>query len=68
MSSYDYLASTGMIPLGNVLVGGLAALLGIYPALLVMTVAGILAALVVVSIPSVRHLPRRDGLAVGGGP
>jgi MFS family permease len=68
VSSYDYLASTGMIPLGNVLVGGLAALLGIYPALLVMTVVGILAALVVVSIPSVRHLPRGDGLAVGGGP
>jgi MFS family permease len=58
VSSYDYLSSTGMIPLGNVLVGGLAALLGIYPALLVMTVCGIGAALVVVSVPSVRHLPR----------
>jgi MFS family permease len=58
VASYDYLASTGMIPLGNVLVGGLAALLGIYPALLVMTATGIVAALVVVSIPSVRHLPR----------
>jgi MFS family permease len=58
VSSYDYLASTGMIPLGNVLVGGLAAVLGIYPTLVVMTAAGIVAAVVVVSIPSVRHLPR----------
>jgi MFS family permease len=58
VSSYDYLASTGVIPLGNVVVGGMAAILGIYPALMVMTVVGITAALVVVSIPSVRHLPR----------
>ncbi len=58
VSSYDYLSSTGVIPLGNVVVGALAALLGIYPALMVMTVVGVGAALVVVSIPSVRHLPR----------
>jgi MFS family permease len=64
VSSYDYLSSTGMIPLGNVLVGVLAATLGVYPALLVMTVVGITAALVVVSIPAVRHLPR--GIHVSG--
>jgi hypothetical protein len=64
VSSYDYLASTGVIPLGNVVVGALAALFGVYPALVVMSVAGIGAALVVVSIPAVRHLPR--GAAVGG--
>jgi MFS family permease len=58
VSSYDYLSSTGMIPLGNVLVGLSAAALGVYPTLLAMTVIGIGAALVVVSIPSVRHLPR----------
>lgn len=58
VSSYDYLSSTGMIPLGNVLVGALAALLGIYPALVAMTVVSIGSALVVVSIPSVRRLPR----------
>jgi MFS family permease len=63
VSSYDYLASTGVIPLGNVVVGALAALLGIYPALLVMTVVGVGGALVVVSIPSVRHLPR--GAVIG---
>jgi MFS family permease len=58
VSSYDYLSSTGMIPLGNVLVGALAATVGVYAALVVMTVVGIGAALVVVSIPAVRHLPR----------
>ena len=64
VSSYDYLSSTGMIPLGNVLVGVLAATLGVYPTLVVMTVVGVAAALVVVSIPAVRHLPR--GAAVSG--
>jgi MFS family permease len=64
VSSYDYLSSTGMIPLGNVLVGLLAATLGVYPVLLVMTVVGITAALVVVSIPAVRHLPR--GVQISG--
>jgi len=58
VASYDYLSSTGMIPLGNILVGALAVTLGVYPTLVVMTVVGIGAALLVVSIPSVRHLPR----------
>ena len=58
VSSYDYVSSTGMIPLGNVLVGALAATVGVYSALVVMTVVGVAAALVVVSIPGVRHLPR----------
>ena len=62
VSSYDYLATTGMIPLGNLLAGALAATFGIYPALVTMTVAGVAAALAVVSVPSVRRLPR----AVGG--
>jgi MFS family permease len=63
VSSYDYLASTGMIPLGNVVVGGMAAIVGIYPTLMMMTIVGITAALVVVSIPSVRHLPRAPAIA-----
>ena len=62
VSSYDYLSSTGMIPLGNLLVGAIAALVGIYPALVVMSVVSIGTALVVVSIPSVRHLPRGTAL------
>ena len=63
VSSYDYLTSTGMIPIGNVIVGALAVTLGVYPALMVMTVVGIGAALVVVSIPAVRHLPRGTDLS-----
>jgi hypothetical protein len=58
VSSYDYLSSTGMIPLGNVVVGALAATVGVYPTLAMMTVVGMGAALVVLSIPAVRHLPR----------
>ena len=58
VSSYDYLSSTGMIPLGNVVVGLAAAAVGVYPTLVAMTVIGMGAAVVVVSIPSVRHLPR----------
>jgi MFS family permease len=58
VSSYDYLASTGMIPLGTLVAGGLAAAVGVYPALVVMTVVSIGTALVVVVIPSVRRLPR----------
>jgi MFS family permease len=58
VSSYDYLSSTGMIPLGNVVIGALAASVGVYPTLVVMTVVGVAAALVVLAIPSVRHLPR----------
>jgi hypothetical protein len=61
VSSYDYLSSTGMIPLGNVLVGVLAAGLGVYPVLVLMTVVGIGASLAVVSVPAVRHLPRGAG-------
>ncbi len=68
VSSYDYLSSTGMIPLGTVVVGGLAALVGISATLVVMTLCGIGAAVVVLGIPSVRHLPRPVEAAVGGGP
>jgi hypothetical protein len=44
----------------------LAAALGIYPALVVMTACGIGAALAVVSVPAVRHLPRGADPPVGG--
>jgi MFS family permease len=67
VSSYDYLSTTGVIPLGNVLVGLAAASLGVYPALVAMTVVGIGAALVVLAVPSVRHLPRGPAATVVGG-
>jgi MFS family permease len=58
VSSYDYLSSTGMIPLGNLLVGLVAAGIGIYPTLYAMSAVGVACSLVVYLIPSVRHLPR----------
>jgi MFS family permease len=58
VSSYDYLASTGVIPLGNLLVGTAAAAAGLYPTLYAMTAIGIACSLAVCAIPSVRHLPR----------
>jgi hypothetical protein len=58
VSSYDYLASTGVIPLGNLLVGVVAAAAGIYPTLYAMTAIGMASAVGVFAIPAVRHLPR----------
>ena len=58
VSSYDYLTSAGMIPLGNVLAGAVSAAVGIHTALAGMTVVGVGAALVVAAVPAVRHLPR----------
>lgn len=71
VSSYDYLSSTGMIPLGTLLVGLLTGLLGAHVALLVMTGAGIGAGALVAAVPSVRRLPRGEpgpAGAVGGVP
>jgi MFS family permease len=58
VSSYDYLTSAGMIPLGNVLVGGVGAALGLHEALVAMSVVALLVALAVAAVPSVRRLPR----------
>lgn len=58
VSSYDYLSSAGMIPLGNVLVGVVSASLGLQATLVGMTVVGVAASLCVVAVPAVRRLPR----------
>ncbi|MGN6742952.1 MAG: MFS transporter [Amnibacterium sp.] len=58
VSSYDYLTSTGLIPVGNVVGGALAAAVGLRPALVGMSVVGIAAALAVLAVPAVRALPR----------
>ena len=58
VSSYDYLTSAGMIPLGNVLAGAVSASWGLQPTLVLMTVLGVAAALCVVAVPGVRSLPR----------
>lgn len=58
VSSYDYLTSAGLIPLGNVLAGVASSLVGLHAALVGMSVVGVLVALAISSVPAVRHLPR----------
>ncbi len=58
VSSYDYLTSAGVIPLGNVLVGLVSAAVGLHASLVGMSVVGVGAALIIASVPSVRTLPR----------
>jgi len=58
VSSYDYLTSAGLIPLGNLLSGVAVAAIGLHESLFTMTALGITAALAVVAVPAVRHLPR----------
>jgi hypothetical protein len=58
VSSYDYLATAGVIPLGNLLAGVASAAYGLHATLLAMTVVGVGVSLVVAAVPSVRMLPR----------
>lgn len=58
VSSYDYLTSTGLIPLGNLIAGLVSASVGLRPALFGMSALGIGAALLVSAVPGVRRLPR----------
>ncbi|GAA1794525.1 MFS transporter [Nocardioides hankookensis] len=62
VSSYDYLTSAGMIPLGNVLAGAVSASLGLQTTLVWMTVLGVAASLCVVAVPGVRGLGRDPGI------
>lgn len=58
VSSYDYLASSGSIPLGNLLAGAASAAYGLHSTLAGMTVVGVGVSLAVAALPSVRDLPR----------
>jgi MFS family permease len=58
VSSYDYLTSAGLIPLGNLASGAVVAAIGLHEALFTMTALGVTAALTVFAVPSVRNLPR----------
>ena len=58
VSSYDYLATAGVIPLGNLLAGAASAAYGLHPTLWAMTVVGVGASLAVAALPAVRRLPR----------
>ncbi|MHC3472885.1 MFS transporter [Streptomyces sp. 7R007] len=73
VSSYDYLLSSGLMPLGLALAGPVSASLGVRPTLYAMTVIAVPAALMLLCVPSVRRLPARRPSAnaasdPGGGP
>ncbi len=67
VSSYDYLSSNGIIPLGNLLAGAASAAYGIHETLFGMTVLGIGVTLSVAMLPAVRSLPRATARPVGEG-
>jgi len=58
VSSYDYVASAGMLPLGVVVAGPVSDALGIHATLTGMSIIGAAFAAVLLAVPSVRHLPR----------
>ncbi|MCU1676003.1 MAG: transporter [Frankiales bacterium] len=58
VSSYDYLTSVGLIPVGNVAAGLVSAAVGLRPSLIAMSVIGIASAAAVAGVPSLRRLPR----------
>ena len=63
VSSYDYLTSAGLIPVGNLLIGAVSATAGVRASLFAMTVLGVTAAAVIASLPAVRRLPRGSTVA-----
>ena len=62
VSSWDYLSSAALMPVGTALAGPVAVLAGSRATLLGMSVLGSLAALSFLSRPSVRSLPRGVGV------
>lgn len=58
VSSYDYLASAGVMPLGGMVAGVVAEAAGLQATLIGMSVIGVAAALAVLSVRAVRELPR----------
>ncbi|HYF26905.1 MAG TPA: hypothetical protein VD931_14275, partial [Baekduia sp.] len=58
VSSYDFLASIGGLPVGAALAGALAGPVGLRPLLLGMTVVGVALAVACAAHPAVRRLER----------
>jgi MFS family permease len=58
VSSYDYVASAGMMPLGVIVAGPVSVALGIHATLAWMSAIGVAAALALLAVPVVRNLPR----------
>jgi len=60
VSSYDFTASAGLMPIGPALAGPLADAIGLHAALRLMTVVGVASALACLAVPSVRGLARPE--------
>lgn len=61
VTSYDYAASVGMVPLGVIAAGPVSEAIGIHETLAGMTAVGILAAIACLAVPAIRNLPRGAG-------
>ncbi len=57
VSSYDYLLTAGLMPLGLAVAGPVAQAVGLRPTLYAMTLLAVPAALALLAIPAVRRLP-----------
>ncbi|MER5864935.1 MFS transporter [Kitasatospora sp. NPDC002040] len=57
VSSYDFLLSSGLMPLGLMVAGPVATTFGLRPTLYAMTAIGVLAAVLLLCVPAVRALP-----------
>jgi MFS family permease len=58
VSSYDYVASAGMMPLGIIVAGPVAEAVGIHTTLTAMSIVGVAAAIGCLAVREVRDLPR----------
>ncbi|MFB7244184.1 MFS transporter [Streptomyces populi] len=67
VSSYDYLLSSGLMPLGLALAGPVSDSLGVRPTLYAMTLVAVPASLALLCVPAVRRLPAHAPDTAGGG-
>lgn len=59
VSSFDYLLSAGLMPVGLALAGPVADLVGVRPTLYAMSAIGVPASLALLLVPALRRLPAR---------
>jgi fucose permease len=62
VSSYDYVATAGVMPLGVIVAGPVSQAVGIHTTLAWMSALGIASALALLAVPVVRNLPRGSAL------
>ena len=62
VASYDYVASTGVMPIGVIVAGPVSEAVGIHATMAWMSAIGVAAALALLAVPVVRNLPRADVL------